>query len=242
MEAGAGQPAEGLDCIDHLEWALQNLSLTLRTQLTSTPEPTEPLGEVVHQYTDTLCTTQKQTNITNSLLQDITIFNEPDSTKLEEWLVDLETVADLTSEGQAKLAKAKSRGLTCTLVIKAINAEKTWDEIKELLRLILCNANIHTYTSFFMDIQQWEKESSAAYVHQFKTEAKRCNSLNDAAYIRIFTKGLRNTHSLAPRIYEKAPHTIKDAITEVEKLNAAQQLTATFIPSSTIHMMSNEDD
>ena len=29
-----------------------------------------------------------------------------------------------------------------------------WDEIKDLLRLKLHNAHIHTYTSNFMDIQQ----------------------------------------------------------------------------------------
>ena len=40
------------------------------------------------------------------------------------------------------------------------------------LRLKLCNANIHTVILHFMDIQQWEKESLTAYVHQFKTEAK----------------------------------------------------------------------
>ena len=50
--------------------------------------------------------------------------------------------------------------------MEAINSEKTWDEIKDLLKL--CNANIHTYTSHFMDIQWWEKESLAAYVHQSK--------------------------------------------------------------------------
>ena len=94
------------------------------------------------------------------------------STKLEEWLTDLETAADLTNESWAKLAKAKSRGLTHTLVMEAINSEKTWDEIKDLLRLKLCNANIHTYTSCFMEIQQQEKESLAAYVHQFRTKAK----------------------------------------------------------------------
>ena len=82
------------------------------------------------------------------------IFNEHDSTKLEEWLMDIKTAADLTSESQAKLAKAKSRGLTCTLVMEAINSEKTWDEINDLLRLKLCNANIQTYTSCFIDIQQ----------------------------------------------------------------------------------------
>ena len=86
--------------------------------------------------------------------------------------MDIETAADLTSESQAKLAKAKSRGLRCMLVTEAINSEKTWNEIKDLLRLKLCNVNIHTYTSCFMDMQQWEKESLAAYVHWLKTEFK----------------------------------------------------------------------
>ena len=48
----------------------------------------------------------KQTHLTNSLLQDIAIFNKHDSTKLEEWLTDIETAVDLTNENQAKLAKA----------------------------------------------------------------------------------------------------------------------------------------
>ena len=53
-----------------------------------------------------LCTTQKQMNLTNSLLQDIAVFNEYDSMKLEEWLTDIETAADLTNERWAKLSKA----------------------------------------------------------------------------------------------------------------------------------------
>ena len=56
--------------------------------------------------------------------------------------------------------------------MEAINSGKTWDEIKDLLRLKQCNANIYRSTSHFMDIQQWEKESLAAYDHQFKTEDK----------------------------------------------------------------------
>ena len=40
----------------------------------------------------------------------------------------------------------------------------------------------------------------------------------DTATIRIFIKGLRNTHNLAARICEKDRQTLKDAITEVEKL------------------------
>ena len=86
--------------------------------------------------------------------QEIAIFNEHNSTRLEEWLTDIEKAADLTSESQAKLAKAKSRGLAYVLVTEAINSEKTWDDIKDLPRLKLFNANIHTYNSCFMDIQQ----------------------------------------------------------------------------------------
>ena len=77
--------------------------------------------------------------------------------------------------------------------MEAINSEKSLEEIMDLLRLKLCNANIHTYISHFMDIQQWKKESLAAYIHQLRTEAKQCNFKNDAATIRIFVKGLKNT-------------------------------------------------
>ena len=66
--------------------------------------------------------------------------------------MDLETAGNLSNESQAKLPKAKSRGLTHTLIMEAINSEKTWDEIKDLLRLKLCHANVHMYTSGFMHI------------------------------------------------------------------------------------------
>ena len=75
-------------------------------------------------------------------------------------------------KAELSFAKANSQGLTYALVMEAINFDKTWDEIKDLLRIHLCNANIHKYTLHFMDIQQQENESPAAYVHQFKTEAK----------------------------------------------------------------------
>ena len=61
----------------------------------------------------------------------------------------------------------------------------------DLLRLKLCNASIHTYTSHFMDIQQWERESLQTYIHQFKTKAKWGNFTNGTATIRIFVKGLK---------------------------------------------------
>ena len=97
-------------------------------------------------------------------------------------------------------------------------------------------------TSHFMEIQQKEKESLAAYIHHFKREASRCKFNNDAATIRIFIKGLRNAHTLATRVYEKGPQSLADAIKEVEKLQAAQQLTATLLPSSSMNIMSSNDD
>ena len=113
---------------------MRTTNLSLAFQPPPFPTPTEPFrGEVVHQYMDTLCTTQNQTNLTNSLLHDITVFNEYDSMKLEGWLMDIETAADLTNESQVILAKAKSRGLTHTLVTEVVNSDKSWKEIQDLL-------------------------------------------------------------------------------------------------------------
>ena len=93
-----------------------------------------------------------------------------------------------------------------------------------------------------MEIEQNDKESLVAYIHRFKWEAKRCNFHNNAATIQIFIKGLKNSHTLALCVCEKGPKTLADAISEVEKLQAAQQLTATLLPSSTVNMISSEDD
>ena len=145
-------------------------------------------------------------------------------------------------ESRTKLAQAKSKGLTCTLITEALTSGKCWEEIKDLLHLKICDSDIHTSVSCFMDIQQKDKESLAAYIHRFKREAKRCNFTNSAAMIWIFLKGLKNTHMLAAHVYGKGPQTLADAISEVEKLQAAQQLTASLLPSSTVNVMSNEGD
>ena len=47
-----------------------------------------------------------------------------------------------------------------------------------------------------MDIQHWEKESLAAYIHWFKTKAKKCNFTNDTVTIKIFVKGLKKCTQL----------------------------------------------
>ena len=117
-----------MEALNHIKWKLQRLSIS-----PNPPAPTEPLGVVISHYTDILCTAQKQTNLTNSLLQDILVFNGHDTTQLEDWLVDIETAVDLTAESITKCAQTKSKGLTCTLITKAITSAKSWDDIKDLL-------------------------------------------------------------------------------------------------------------
>ena len=145
-------------------------------------------------------------------------------------------------ESRTKLAQAKSRGLVRTLILEALTLHKTWEEIKDSLHLKICNSDIHTSISHFMDIQQKEKESLVAYVHHFKWEASRCKFDNDATTIRIFIKGLKNAHTLATKVYEKEPQSLADAVREVEKLQAAQQLTSTILPPSLVNTMSIDDD
>ena len=119
-----------MDAINHIECELHRLSLVLHSSA-----PLEPLHDVLQQYMETLCSAQKQTTFMNTLIQDITTFNGSDSTQLEEWLVDIETAADLTNESRTKLAQAKSKGLTCTLITEALTSGRCWKEIKDLLHL-----------------------------------------------------------------------------------------------------------
>ena len=91
-----------------------------------------------------------------------------DTTLLEDWLVDIETAADLTMESRTKLVQAKSKGLTHTLITEAITSGKSWEDIKDLLQLKICKPDIHTSICHFMEIQQKEKESLAAYICHFK--------------------------------------------------------------------------
>ena len=61
-----------MDAIKHLEQKFNQLAITLCP-------PTEPIGEVLNKYTNTLCTAQKKTSLENSLLEDIPIGNGNDS-------------------------------------------------------------------------------------------------------------------------------------------------------------------
>ena len=144
------QPTEAISC---LEGKLNRLTLTLCPSA-----PLEPLDEVLQQYIETLCTAQKKTSFVNTLLQDITIFNGNNSSQLEDWLSDIETASDLTSESRTKLAQAKSKGLIGTLISEALSSDKNWDEIIDLLHL-----DIHTSVSCFMEIQQKECQQQCSH-------------------------------------------------------------------------------
>ena len=73
------------------------------------------------------------------MLQDIPILNGQDSSQLEDWLTDIETASELTGKSRTKLAQAKSKGLVRTLIMEAFTLQKTWEEIKDSLRLKISN-------------------------------------------------------------------------------------------------------
>ena len=130
----------------------------------------------MQNYTDTLCTTRWQMSLTKSLLQEIPTFDGWDTLKLEDLLRDIEKkTADILKESCTCLAEAKSHGLTYMLVCEALQAGKWWDKIRDILHLKLYNVKIHTHTLCFMEIQQRDNRTLAAYVHHFKIEAKRCD-------------------------------------------------------------------
>ena len=77
------------DAIQQFEQKLNQLTITLCP-------PSEPIGEVLDKYNDTLCNVQKKTSLESSLLQDIPTLNGQDSSQLEDWFTDIETASELT--------------------------------------------------------------------------------------------------------------------------------------------------
>ena len=94
VQAREDQPAEALHCI---ECELQKLSIVLHASALL-----EPFDDVLQQYTETLCSAQKQTNFANTLLQDVPTFNGSNSTQLDDWFMDIETTANLTDKSRTK--------------------------------------------------------------------------------------------------------------------------------------------
>ena len=140
-----------------------------------TPAPQsseEPVHKVMQAYTDTLHAAQRESNLTTTMLQDIPMFDGQDSSKLKDWFMDIETPNDMLTKSCTCLAEANSHSLTHTLLHDTTQTGKCWEETKGILRLKLCNENIHTSTSRFMEIQQKDNKTLAAYIHHFKTVAK----------------------------------------------------------------------
>ena len=158
-------PMEGLiQLTDKLHY------LTMMLQAYPTPNPPILIRNPVQNYAGIhghLDAIQREANITITLLQHIPTFNRQDSSKIVDWFMDIETSTDILTDSCPPLAEAKSCGLTHTLICEALQAGKCWDKIKGILRLMLCNANIHTFTSCFMEIQQIDNETLAAYVQCF---------------------------------------------------------------------------
>ena len=55
----------------------------------------EPVHKTMQAYMDTLHATQRESNLTTIILQDIPHLMGKDSSKLEVWFIDIETVADI---------------------------------------------------------------------------------------------------------------------------------------------------
>ena len=150
---------------------LQHLTMMLQPHPMHQPNE-EPVHKTMQAYMDTLHAIQRESNLTMTKLQDIPTFDEQDSSNLGDWFMDIETTMDILTKSCTSLTQTKSHGLTCTLICWALQAGKCWDEIKGILRLKFCKANIHAYTSCSMEIQQKDNETLPAYVHCFKTAAK----------------------------------------------------------------------
>ena len=102
-------------------------------------------------------------SLENSLLQDIPILNGNDSSQLEDWLTDLETVSELMGESRTKLAQAKVKGLIRMSISEALNLNKIWEDIKDSLHLKICNSDIHVSISHFLEIQQKKRIPGSIY-------------------------------------------------------------------------------
>ena len=49
-------------------------------------------------------------------------------------------------------------------------------------------------------------------------------------------------HTIATKVYEKGPQTLAEVIREVEKLQAAQQLTSSLLPASSVNVMTSDQE
>ena len=113
---------------------IQTAETLYSTPSTNTHQTPWRSDKALHKHS-VFCSKANQPD--NLLATRYTCFNGHDTTHLEYWLVDTETAAVLMTESRAKLAQAKSKGLTCILITEAITSGNSWDNIKDLLQLKL---------------------------------------------------------------------------------------------------------
>ena len=58
------------------------------------------------------------------------------------------------------------------LISEALNSDKSWVEIKDLLHLKFCNLDIHTSVSHFMEIQQRQRIFGSLHTQILKGSQK----------------------------------------------------------------------
>ena len=90
----ATDPLKPMTELTQLTDKLQKLTMIL--QQPQAPQPNrEPVHKTMQTYMDTLQATQREANPTMTLLQDIPMFNRQDSSKLDDWFMDIETATDI---------------------------------------------------------------------------------------------------------------------------------------------------
>ena len=90
----------------HLTDELQHLTMVLQPAHQSSEES---VHKTMQAYTYTLCTTQRQSNLATTMLHDIPTFDGQDSSKLEDWFMDIETTANILTKSHTHLDEAKSQ-------------------------------------------------------------------------------------------------------------------------------------
>ena len=81
---------------------LQHLTMVLQPAPQSSEEPVHKSMQV---YTETLHAMQRESNLTTTMLQDIPTFDGQDSSKFEDWFMDIETAIDILTESHTHLDK-----------------------------------------------------------------------------------------------------------------------------------------
>ena len=104
---------------------------------------------------------------------------------------------------------------------------------------------MRTFTPQLVDSWTSNKLINNHWQHMFidsKGKLTGASFNNDVATIRIFLRGLKNAHTVAMKVYEKGPQTLTDSIREVEKLQAAQQLTSSLLPASSVNVTTTDQE